>query len=240
MPTFFAALLRVHLACALGATACFWVAAFVEKGGTLHRAAGRWFSRLIYAAAWTGGTMAIATIGIPSWVHSPNPAETAESLALNRQTMWFVLYVLLIIVTPVQHGLAVVAAGPAPARMRSRVHAALNVASMLGTPALLAATVVWQRWMFLIVMPIGFVVGLRNFSYGSRRTATSIEWEREHLTSMLTAGITLHTAFFVFGTSRTLDWRLEGLAALIPWTLPAVVGLAGIAWWRVRGGRVGT
>ena len=234
MFSWFEALLRVHLACALGATAIFWVSAFSFKGGPRHRAAGRWFARLIYAAAATGGVMAIVELAAPSLVRAPNPSQSAESLALARQTMWFVLYVLLIIVTPVQHGLAVIAAGPVPSRLRSRTHAALSIASMLGTLAMLPSSLLWAQWLFLIVTPIGFIIGLRNMQWASRRLATPAEYRREHLTSLITAGITLHTAFFVFGTSRTLGLHLPGLMQLLPWVIPALVGLPLILWWRGR------
>src|SRR5262245_51480971 len=96
-----AVLLRVHLACAFRATALFWTAATVTKGGRLHRSAGRWFSRLIYAAAWTGGVMAVASL-----IGSYAAASSSDAIRTTRQTMWLVLYILVIIVAPVQHGLA--------------------------------------------------------------------------------------------------------------------------------------
>lgn len=238
MSPVFAALLRIHLFCAFTATLVFWVAGFSSKGGPTHRRAGRLFARLIYAAAVTGGVLAVAQLIAPSVVHPVDltlPADVAErSNAANRQTMWLVLYVLLILVAPVQHGLAVVAAGSSPLRTRSRLHASLNMLSMLGTLLLLGASVVWQQWLFLIVMPIGFLVGLRNLHYASQTVATPGGWEREHLTSMITAGVTLHTAFFVFGTSRTMGWQLSGVTQLLPWTIPALVGLPLILWLRAR------
>jgi hypothetical protein len=234
----FATLLRIHLFCALTATVVFWVTGFAPKGGRTHRVSGRLFSRLIYAAAWTGGVLAVAELAAPTMVHPPDPGVAADVAAraarANRQTMWLVLYVLLILVTPVQHGLAAVAAGASPLRVRSRIHATLNTLSMLGTLLMLGVAAAWHQWLFLVVVPIGFTVGLRNLSYASRTGATPVEWEREHLTSMITAGVTLHTAFFVFGSSRTLGWDLHGPAALLPWTIPAMVGLPLIIWLRAR------
>ena len=87
------------------------------------------------------------------------------------------------------------------------------------------------RIVFLIV-PIGLIVGLRNMHYASRTSATPDEYRREHLTSLLTAGITLHTAFLVFGSSRSLGLHLPGMLQLLPWVLPALVGLPVIAWLR--------
>jgi hypothetical protein len=205
--------LGVHLLCAIGSSVAFWVAACAFKGGPIHRSAGEWFRWLVYAAAAAGAALA---------------------LGADRSTAWIALYVLLIIVAPTQHGLAVVRAGPIPARVRSPVHAVLNVTSMIATPALLAAVIVWEQWIALTIVPAGFVIGVRNMGYAGLTAARPDAWEREHLTSTITAGITIHTALFVFGTSRTLGLELDGALALVPWIAPAATGLPIILWLRAR------
>lgn len=238
MSGLFAALLRVHLGCAAASTLAFWLAALAPKGGPFHRAAGRWFARLIYATACTGGVIAIAQIVVPLMVRPPDPAWSAELIEshvrLTRQTMWLVLYALITIVAPVQHGLATIAAAAQPLRIRSRPHAFWNLLAIAGTALLIPAAVSWQQWLFVLVAPIGFIVGLRNLTYASQPFATPGAWQREHLTSMITAGVMLHTVMFVFASSRTLGLTLSGFQALVPWTLPAVVGLPIILWLRGR------
>jgi hypothetical protein len=237
VPLVFDALLRLHLTCAFGATAAFWVAGVTAKGGARHRAAGRWFSRLVYVAAVLGGALAIAQLIAPRAVRPGDYAVVSDAAAVaarTRQLMWLILYVLVIIVAPVQHGLAVIRAGPLPARVRSRVHAAFSLAGLAGTLVLIPAAIAWERWMFLIIAPVGFIVGVRNLSYASRPFAAPSEWQREHLTSLLTAGIALHTAFFVLGLSRLLGIPTSGWAQTIPWTVPALIGLPVMAWIRRR------
>lgn len=230
------ALLRVHLVFAFSATAAFWIAASTPKGGTWHRAAGRWFSRLIYSAAASGAVLALAALIAPASVRAPNPAASAAELAASaRQTwqlMWLTLYVVVIIVSPVQHGLAVIAAAGQPPRLRTWPHLTLCLLAMLGSAVLLPILVVWQQVTWLVLAPIGFVVGLRQMAYAARREATPAEWKREHLTSLITAGITLHTTLLVFATSRTLQWHLQGWQMWLPWVLPALVGLPVIFWLR--------
>ncbi len=230
------ALLRVHLVLAFSAIAVFWIAAATSKGGARHRSAGRWFSRLIYAAAAAGAVLAVATLMAPASVRPPNPAASPEELAATaRQTwqlMWLTLYVLVIIVSPVQHGLAVVAAAGQPSRLRTWPHLTLCLLAMLGSAVLLPVLVVWQQATWLVLAPIGFVMGLRQMAYAARREATPTEWRHEHLTSLLTAGITLHTTFLVFATSRSLQWQLHGWQMWVPWILPALVGLPVILWLR--------
>ena len=242
MSGFFASLLAVHLGFAAGATIVFWLAAVTKKGSDRHRRAGRLFARLIYGAAIAGGALAVAELVAPTFVRPPDPGATPEAIQATvrqtRQTMWLVLYALVIIVAPVQHGLAVVAAAGQPFRVRSRQHAVLSLSAIAGSVVLLPAAIAWQQLMFLFVAPIGFIVGLRNLTYASQPFATPIAWQREHLTSTITAGITLHTVFLVFTLSRTLRMTLEGWNAVVPWIAPAVVGLPIIFWlrarWRVR------
>jgi hypothetical protein len=105
---------------------------------------------------------------------------------------------------------------------------------MLGSLLLLPVIVAWQQVTWLVVAPIGFFIGVRQLAYGARRSATPSEWQREHLTSLITAGVTLHTTLFVFSTSRTLNWHLQGWMAWLPWALPAVVGLPVALWLRGR------
>jgi uncharacterized membrane protein len=215
--TLVAFVLALHLACAFSATLTFWITASAAKGGSVHRRTGRAFARLVYATAVSGGLLAATRLVAPG----TGPPELVEA---ERHVSWFVLYVLLIIVTPVQHGLAVVAAGDEPPRVRSRVHAALTFGSMTGTLALLPAALLWQEWYYLIVAPLGLVIGLRNLAWASRTRATASEVRREHLTSLVTGGITLHTALLVFGMTRSLELQLTGALSLLPWTVPALVG----------------
>jgi len=218
------------LACALAATLLFWVTALARKGAPLHRASGRRFAQFIYAASATGGLLALVELVAPALVRPADPALSAEVAQQitdqTRQTMWLALYVLLIIVAPVQHGVAAVAAGPVPRRMRSWPHATLNTLALLASLLLLPSAIVWQQSTYLVVAPLGFVIGLRNLSYAGRPSAAPIDWQREHLTSMLTAGVTLHTTLLVFGTSRTLRWVLSGWTQWVPWVGPALIGLA--------------
>jgi hypothetical protein len=228
------ALLAAHLFFASLATIAFWVPAVTPKGGATHRAAGRWFARLVTGAAITGGLLAVLGLIAPARMFDGAVGLAAVEM---RRLMWLILYFLLLIVVPVQHGLAVVAAANLPVRVRSPLHATFNLlsiaAALIGFPAAIA----WHAWTMLLVAPAGFIIGLRNMQYASRPAATRVEWEREHLTSLLTAGIALHTAFFVLTVLRW-PWLLPaGPARLAPWLVPAAVGLPAIVWNRKRRNR---
>lgn len=172
----------------------------------------------MYAAAATGAPLAVA---------GPLAAATPH-------LTWLVLYLLVAIIASVQHGLAVVAAGPAPRRVRSHVHLTLNLAAMAGTLLLFPAAIVWQALWFLLVAPAGFAIGLRNLAYANRPAASRAEWEREHLTSLITSGVVFHTAFFVLSALRWPVLTGGGRWMAAAWLLPAVVGLPAVAVLRYR------
>lgn len=203
---------------ACAATACFWPAVLAGKGGRLHCSAGRLFAQCVYATAWAGLAAALAGM-----------VATAET----RQTMWPVFYVVLVLVAPVQHGLAVVRAGASPAAVRSRRHAWLNLLAMAGGVLLLAVAVYAQRWIVLVLTPLGFAIGLRNMSYAGRAAATPGECEAEHLTSMITAGSVLHTMLLVW-ISHGAVFVPRHVGEPLLWIAPAVVGFSAIAWLRAR------
>src|SRR5262249_38132554 len=139
-PVLLRALLAGHLICAFGAIVAFWVAAFAPKGGRSHRRAGRRFASCLYAAALTGAVLAIAGLIAPALVAPSSPAWAP------RQRMALALYLLIGMVTPVQHGLAVVAAGPTPLAVRSPLHAILANVSLAAGMLMLPLAVAWQQW----------------------------------------------------------------------------------------------
>jgi hypothetical protein len=51
------------------------------------------------------------------------------------------------------------------------------------------------------------------------------------MNAMIGTGIAFHTAFAVFGSGRLFDLGLEGWVAVIPWILPALIGIPAVAIW---------
>ena len=52
-------------------------------------------------------------------------------------------------------------------------------------------------------------------------------WFYSHMGSMIGGGIAFHTAFAVFGAQRLWDYSLEGALGIVPWILPALIGIPG-------------
>jgi hypothetical protein len=50
-------------------------------------------------------------------------------------------------------------------------------------------------------------------------------WYYAHMGNMIGAGIAFHTAFLVFGSNRLFSYELPGLWRIVPWILPAAIGI---------------
>jgi len=114
--------------------------------------------------------------------------------------------------------------------------------------ALFGLGIAWREWPYVLLSPIGPVMGVRALRYSSRlifpgwlharpnrekSTGKNIGWREEHIVAMSVSGIAVHTALLVFGIGRTLGITLTGPSAYVPWLLPAAVGLPLLVW-RVR------
>ncbi len=204
----FRLVLGVHLACAFGAAAVFWIPLFAAKGGPIHVGAGRVYVRLIYLTALTGAPLALLML-------------LSATDASARHTAAFLGYLLTILVMPVHHGVRVVRARRPGARIGSPLHTALAVSAIAAGVALGAAAMAWREWPFLLMSPIGPLLGVRALN----STRLNYDWREEHIIFMVMSGIAVHTAMLVFGTTRTLHMTFTGVAAYLPWLLPAVIGV---------------
>ena len=69
-------------------------------------------------------------------------------------------------------------------------------------------------------------MGILNFM--KRGEAEHMGWFYSHMGSMIGGGIAFHTAFAVFGAQRLFEYSIEGPLAVVPWILPALIGLPAI------------
>jgi hypothetical protein len=226
--------LAAHLACAFGAAVVFWVPIAASKGGPLHLKAGRLYVRLIYLTALTGAPLAV-------WLFA-----RADEPAAGR-TAFFLTYLITILVMPVYHGVRVARAARAGTPVGSPLHTLLSLTAIAAGVALCALAIGWREWPYVLLSPVGPVMGVRALLYASAtrpgknvpvpRTGTflpgRVSWREEHIVAMLTSGIAVYTAVLVFGLGRTLGVQLTGAGTYVPWLLPAVVGVPLLVW-RIR------
>lgn len=215
----FRLVLAAHLACAFGATALFWIPLVAAKGGPLHIRAGRYYARLIYLTALTGAPLAALLF-----------ARAAEPDA--RHTAAFLVYLIVILVMPVFHGMRVLRAARDGTAVSSPLHTGLAVTAVVAGVTLAVLAIQWREWPYLLLSPVGPVMGVRALLY-ARGNSPGKEFpgaREEHLVSMMVSGIAVHIAMLVFGLTRTLGLRLSGAGGYVPWLLPAVLGLGALLW----------
>lgn len=219
--------LAAHLACAFGAAAIFWIPIVASKGGPLHLKAGRLYVRLVYLTAITGAPLAL-------WLF----VRGAEPGA--RRTAVFLAYLIAILVMPVYHGVRVARAARARTSVASPLHTATALVAIAAGAALCALAIGWREWPYVLLSPVGPVLGVRALLYGQSarlnfrtRKFSRVDcpaWREEHIVAMVMSGIAVHTALLVFGIGRTLGWRLTGASIYLPWLLPVIVGLPLLLW----------
>ncbi len=187
-----AGLLACHLGATVGAMLAFWIAVVAGiRHGTPSAGAVRVMARLAYTAAGAGGAWLAVGLLHPGSLAALAPRPDAGAAG---HVAWLASYGLVLVVAAAQHAIGVQAAGPSPVRVRSVVHLFLNTVAILGAVLVLPAALAWREWWFLLCVPLGFGLGLRNLLYAGRPSRSRAEWSRERLVSMMVAGAVLHGA----------------------------------------------
>jgi hypothetical protein len=118
--------------------------------------------------------------------------------------------------------------------IRSRLNFALAYLAIASSILIVAYAIVLKpenMVLLLALSPVGLGVGSGNLRYIRNRPASPRDWMYEHLGAMLGGGIAFHTAFAVFGSTRIFDIDLTGWVTVVPWILPAAIGIPATFVW---------
>jgi hypothetical protein len=97
-----------------------------------------------------------------------------------------------------------------------------------------------KYWIPTILGLFGIHGAIDDLKYILRPRPTPMAWWYKHMENMIGIGIGFHTAFLVLGLGRLLNVQLRAPWQIIPWLLPAAVGLpAGMLWTRYYKKRFG-
>ncbi|MDH3439478.1 MAG: hypothetical protein OEM63_01905 [Gammaproteobacteria bacterium] len=212
----------------VGLTA-FWIPIFAKKGAVNHVRFGKiyvWSAYVVLAGA------AIALTGRFSDLYQRGigPEEQPTLFAF----LVFLSYLTLVTFVTVRHGMQVLRHKGDPAAMRTGPNLALAYLSIAASASIILYGVILEppnAILLFALSPIGLGVGSGNLRYLNNPPATQRGWMYEHLGAMLGGGIAFHTAFAVFGASRLFDIGLTGWVAVIPWVLPAAIGIPATFIW---------
>lgn len=118
-----------------------------------------------------------------------------------------------------------------PEALRTPFQLALAWLSIGGSVAvILFALTLWSDAspILLALSPVGIFTGTRMLNLMRNPGAEHMDWFYSHMGSMLGGGIAFHTAFAVFGLQRIWGYSFAGPLGVLPWVLPALIGVPGI------------
>ncbi|HYG76904.1 MAG TPA: hypothetical protein VEK08_18005 [Planctomycetota bacterium] len=228
-------LMKSHALIGMLALPVFWAAALSRKGGPLHLFCGKTFIWCAYLAAASGMARCVHVL-IDPWAAMQPPGgaddQTRQALAMNVRTIYiFLAYLAVITVAMAWHGVQVIRTRREPQRMKTALNVALNVLSVLLGVAMIPLGLLTGKLLLAFMSPIGIGVGCGQLRYILARTHPHMEWWFEHLGSMVGCGISMHTAFLVFGLNRIISIPLQGTWTIIPWLAPTLAGMPAIYLW---------
>ena len=134
----------------------------------------------------------------------------------------------------VKHSVRVMQTRRQPEQIRTPLHQALGWVSMAGSGG--GVTFALAAWsgvspILLALSPVGIAVGSDIRSFTTRPAWEHMGWWYGHMGAMIGGGVAFHTAFTVFGAQRLWDYELAGALAVLPWILPALIGIPGSVIW---------
>ena len=235
MATLHEILRDAHIVSGVVGLAAFWLPVFTRKGQRLHMNAGRVFKWTAYLVIATAIVTVLMRLIWPLQV-SRIPQDAASDVTRriveqSRVFGTFLLYLGIVTLAGLHHGLAVLRAHRTGRSVRTLTHTALNWLSIAAS-ALVVGLGIWFRQPILLALsPIGVLGGMSALKYARRPATSHMAWWYEHMGGMLGTGIAFHTAFLVFGARQLLGFGLDGLLAIVPWILPSAIGVPAIAIW---------
>ncbi|MGH7545835.1 MAG: hypothetical protein ACREKI_06600 [Gemmatimonadota bacterium] len=144
----------------------------------------------------------------------------------------FLSYLALVTFASARHAKRVIETKREPAAIRTHGHLALAYASMAASAAIVVYAILFRSGIsviFLALSVVGVLIGRGMLRYGASPPAFPRAWFYEHMGAMIGAGVAFHTAFAVFGSNRLFGIQASGAWGILPWILPAAVGITGEA-----------
>lgn len=232
----------VHIAVGFLGLAAFWVPIFARKGGKIHVLFGRIFVVCAYIIVVTAlFSCAWALLHPLSFTGTTRDLSEGELAELSSNVRFFtaLLGVLsLWLFAALEMGIGVLRTRKNPDRLWNPRQIFAQGISGLGSLALgiFGASFLTQTGSPLFLIPLlvgasGLGASGRILLFMRKPRLARMAWWYMHMECMLGAGIAFHTAFFVFGFSRLFNFQLQGPWALLPWLLPAAIGIPATQIW---------
>lgn len=224
-----------HVAFGFVGLTAFWLPVFARKGQRLHITAGKVFTWSAYVVIVTAIVTAAMRLIVPLQVASlppdASPQVVARVVEQSRMFGTFLLYLAIVTLAGLHHGLSVLRSRRAGQPLKTATHTALNWLSVVSSIVVIALGIWFRQPILLALSPIGILGGVEALKYARRPPPSRMSWWYEHMGGMLGTGIAFHTAFLVFGARRLFGLTGEGVLSVVPWILPTLIGIPAIVIW---------
>ena len=226
MTLLFDILIWAHVATGFVGLGAFWIPVFTRKGGISHKRFGSVYAYCAYVVTLSAVVASVWRV-VTYLSRGLTVADQPEAYGFAL----FLGYLGVVTFTSVRQSIRAVETRHHPEQLRTPFLQALAVASTAGSVlVILFAFGAWSDLspILLALSPIGLFIGPRMLRNMRNPGAEHMGWFYTHMGSMLGGGIGFHTAFAVFGVQRIWDYSLGGALSMVPWILPALIGVPGI------------
>lgn len=222
--TLFKLLVAGHIVAGAIGLVIFWIPIVGMKGGEQHRRFGRAFIHTMLVTGTIAIGIAITTLSDPVGTH-PHLAHHplfSDPTQISAIFGWMMLYLAMLTVNLSWQGKLCLT--------NRRDHAANGAWHNLLMQALLliaAGNCFWRGWlvgqaMMMGISIVGFATVATNLWFIYKPNPKPVDRIKEHIKSLVGAGISVYTAFFAFGAVRLIP---ELALAPALWAVPLITGL---------------
>jgi hypothetical protein len=226
-------LVATHIIAGATGLITVWLAIASRKGGLFHRQWGDVFCKAIFVAGGCAVAMAILSLIDP---HGTHPHVTDMSTALIRDLFgWMMLYLGMLTLGLVLHGLDVVQTRRPGAGRRRTVNAAMQLLTVATAANCAIQGAMIGQPLMIGISVIGFLSPITNALFFRLARPSRAQIWKEHAKALVGGGISTYTAFLAFGLVRAMPEHAFNPAL---WALPTLVGVSIILfhWWKIDAG----
>lgn len=218
-----------HVTAGFAGLVVFWIPVFARKGGVNHVRFGKIFKWCAYVVLVLAA-VAVTYHFVRFWQDGLRPWTEPDNFGF----LIFLGYLTIITFASVHHAIGVLVTRKNPDSLRSFVRVATAWLSIASSLFVIAFALIFSpnaKIVLLALSPLGILGGIGTLRYLHGKRISRHAWMYEHIGGMLGAGIAFHTAFAVFGMNQLFEISLPGSLQVVPWILPAMIGIPAITLW---------
>lgn len=229
MDSVFNALVFIHVTAGFVGLAAFWVPIFTKKGAKNHKLFGKIFKYCAYVVLGAA-ILSVSYRTGDALLSGVSVADNADDFGF----IFFLGYLAVVTLIGMRHGFGVLSQKQDLSQLNTPINVFFGWAA-IGASAFIVAFALYyspsNNILLFALSPLGIANGYGILKVTSGKRMEKKAWFYEHMGALMGTGIAFHTAFAVFGSVQLFNIGLEGFVAVIPWVLPALVGIPAVTIW---------